>query len=88
MAPVSPPLAGSSVIDLEDFDRRNGGEVTQPKDAQGTQSAKASDQSPEFYNEMDLEKLGRARPDVFSNAWSETAFVFSIVMSQVLSVSY
>ncbi|WEW60924.1 hypothetical protein PRK78_006412 [Emydomyces testavorans] len=44
--------------------------------------------SVEFYNETDLEKLGRARPDVFRNAWSEIAFCFSIVMSQVLSEFY
>ncbi|KAI1916635.1 hypothetical protein LOZ61_000903 [Ophidiomyces ophidiicola] len=39
----------------------------------------------EPYNELDLDKLGRARPDVFSNAWAEAMFCFSIVMSQVLS---
>jgi hypothetical protein len=37
--------------------------------------------------EARLERLGRQRPDVFPNIWAEVGFVFSISMSQVLSVS-
>ncbi|PLN86122.1 putative MFS multidrug transporter [Aspergillus taichungensis] len=35
-----------------------------------------------------IEYLGRKRPDVFSNAWSECAFCFSIFMSQILAEYY
>ncbi|KAJ5114388.1 hypothetical protein NUU61_000147 [Penicillium alfredii] len=34
---------------------------------------------------LDLEKLGRERPACFSNLWTELAFCFSIVMSQILA---
>jgi hypothetical protein len=37
--------------------------------------------------EARLERLGRQRPEVFSSVWAEIGFVFSISMSQVLSVS-
>lgn len=33
-----------------------------------------------------LERLGRQRPDVFLTIWSEIGFIFSISMSQVLTV--
>ncbi|KAE8354566.1 major facilitator superfamily domain-containing protein [Aspergillus coremiiformis] len=33
----------------------------------------------------DIERLGRQRPPCFSNIWSELAFGFSIVMSQILA---
>lgn len=36
--------------------------------------------------EARLERLGRQRPDVFHSIWAEIGFVFSISMSQVLSV--
>ncbi|KAJ5651905.1 hypothetical protein N7507_009331 [Penicillium longicatenatum] len=39
-------------------------------------------------NEPDLEKLGRDRPPHFSSQWSELAFCFSIVMSQILAEFY
>jgi len=32
-----------------------------------------------------IERMGRERPPTFHTAWSEIAFVFSIIMSQVLS---
>jgi MFS family permease len=35
-----------------------------------------------------LERLGRQRPEVFGSLWAEIGFVFSISMSQVLSVIY
>lgn len=38
-------------------------------------------------NEARLERLGRQRPESFHSIWSEIGFVFSISMSQVLSVS-
>jgi hypothetical protein len=37
--------------------------------------------------EARLEQLGRQRPEVFSSVWAEIGFIFSISMSQVLSVS-
>ncbi|KAJ5085210.1 hypothetical protein N7532_009981 [Penicillium argentinense] len=36
----------------------------------------------------DMEKLGRERPSVFTSIWSELAFCFSIVMSQILAEFY
>jgi hypothetical protein len=36
--------------------------------------------------EVRLEQLGRQRPEVFGSVWAEIGFVFSISMSQVLSV--
>ncbi len=36
--------------------------------------------------EARLERLGRQRPEVFESLWAEVGFVFSISMSQVLSV--
>jgi hypothetical protein len=38
--------------------------------------------------ESRLERLGRQRPEVFDSLWAEIGFVFSISMSQVLSVSF
>ena len=47
------------------------------------------DLSPEPENEESLdariERLGRERPPTFKTAWQETAFVFSILMSQILT---
>ena len=37
--------------------------------------------------EARLERLGRQRPEVFGSVWAEIGFVFSISMSQVLSVN-
>ena len=37
--------------------------------------------------EARLDRLGRQRPDAFSSIYAEIGFVFSISMSQVLSVS-
>jgi hypothetical protein len=36
--------------------------------------------------EARLQRLGRQRPEVFGSVWAEIGFVFSISMSQVLSV--
>ncbi len=36
--------------------------------------------------EARLERLGRQRPEIFDSIWAEIGFVFSISMSQVLSV--
>jgi hypothetical protein len=38
--------------------------------------------------EIDLEKLGKERPQIFSGTWPELAFCFSIFMSQILAVSH
>jgi hypothetical protein len=38
--------------------------------------------------ESRLERLGRQRPEVFESIWAELGFVFSISMSQVLSVCF
>lgn len=38
-------------------------------------------------HEARIERLGRQRPDQFKNLWAEIGFVFSIVMSQVMTVS-
>ncbi|KAL4805355.1 major facilitator superfamily domain-containing protein [Aspergillus unguis] len=40
------------------------------------------------FDELSLERLGRERPPSFSGAWSEVAFCFSIVMSQILAEYY
>ncbi len=37
--------------------------------------------------EARVERLGRQRPEAFDSIWAEIGFVFSIVMSQVLTVS-
>jgi hypothetical protein len=36
----------------------------------------------------EIERLGRERPEVFKSRWSEIGFVFSICMSQLLTVCY
>lgn len=36
--------------------------------------------------EARLERLGRQRPEVFDSIWAEIGFIFSISMSQVLTV--
>jgi hypothetical protein len=36
--------------------------------------------------EARIERLGRQRPEVFGSIWAEIGFVFSISMSQVLTV--
>jgi hypothetical protein len=38
--------------------------------------------------EARLDRLGRQRPEAFGSLWAEIGFVFSISMSQVLSVSH
>jgi hypothetical protein len=37
--------------------------------------------------EARIERMGRERPSQFKSAWAECGFVFSVVMSQALSVS-
>lgn len=47
----------------------------------------------DFKSEIDetsksrLRRIGNQRPDVFSSIWEEIGFVFSISMSQILSVT-
>jgi hypothetical protein len=38
-------------------------------------------------HEARIERLGRQRPEQFKTLWAEIGFVFSIVMSHVMSVS-
>lgn len=38
-------------------------------------------------DEARIERLGRQRPEKFKTLWSEIGFVFSVVMSQVMTVS-
>jgi hypothetical protein len=38
-------------------------------------------------HEARIERLGRQRPEKFKTLWAEIGFVFSIVMSQVMTVS-
>lgn len=38
-------------------------------------------------HEARIERLGRQRPEQFKTLWAEIGFVFSIVMSQVMTVS-
>lgn len=45
--------------------------------------AVAVDEIPE---ELDVEKLGRKRPDVFSSAWTEAVFVGSMLMCLSMAV--
>lgn len=40
-----------------------------------------------YADEAYIEQLGRQRPPCFSNMWSELAFCFSIMMSQIIAVS-
>ncbi|KAL3481076.1 major facilitator superfamily domain-containing protein [Aspergillus californicus] len=40
------------------------------------------------FDEASLERLGKERPPSFSGVWSEVAFCFSIVMSQILAEYY
>lgn len=39
-----------------------------------------------YVDEAYIEQLGRQRPPCFANMWSELAFCFSIMMSQILAV--
>jgi hypothetical protein len=39
-------------------------------------------------HEARIERLGRQRPEQFKTLWAEIGFVFSIVMSQVMTVSF
>lgn len=45
------------------------------------------DEAGEESMEARIERLGRERPQQFKSLWAEVVFVFSISMSQVLSVS-
>ena len=59
-----------------------------------THETNAKDEAPhetsspivEESSEARIERLGRQRPEVFDSVWSEIGFVFSIAMSQVLTV--
>ena len=65
------------------------GEITSTLGPQKNETQRLGTESPavEESAEARLERLGRQRPKVFDSAWAEIGFVFSISMSQVLSVS-
>lgn len=41
-----------------------------------------------MYSEAELERLGRMRPTIFPNLLSELGFCFSLVLSQIMAVSF
>lgn len=47
-----------------------------------------SEPSPEESLHARIDRLGRERPPIFTTAWSEVCFVFSIIMSQFLTEFY
>jgi hypothetical protein len=64
--------------------------VNRPPTSESHKTEDNQDQELEAIEESDqarLERLGRQRPEVFGSIWSEVGFIFSIAMSQVLSVS-
>lgn len=57
-------------------------------DAQDSRIYRSSNEAQEGEAlERRIERLGRKRPKQFKSLWAEVAFIFSIAMSQVLSVS-
>lgn len=44
-------------------------------------------QDPATFNKVDLERLGRQRPETFKNGISEIAFCTSMLVSMLMSVS-
>jgi hypothetical protein len=38
-------------------------------------------------DQVDIEKLGRQRPSVFSSTWSELMFCFSLLSTSMMAVS-
>ncbi|KAL3425694.1 MFS multidrug transporter [Phlyctema vagabunda] len=59
-------------------------ETIQPSDNPADRSIQDEPATEESI-EARIERLGRARPEVFGSIWSEIGFVFSISMSQILS---
>lgn len=57
-------------------------------DIENSQVGGMSDEAEEESLEARIERLGRERPQQFKTLWAEIVFVFSISMSQVLSVSF
>jgi hypothetical protein len=57
--------------------------ATTRNDEDGAQAREDLEES----QEARIERLGRQRPEIFHSRWAEYGFVFSISMSQVLSVS-
>lgn len=48
----------------------------------GVQAGRSRDSS------MDVEKLGRQRPEVFKSIWAELGFGFSVFCSMLMAVSF
>lgn len=74
-------VRSSACDELELEKRRN-------VDAQDSRIDRSSNEAQEGEAlERRIERLGRKRPKQFKSLWAEVAFIFSIAMSQVLSVS-
>lgn len=52
-------------------------------ESSSTETLVAVEETPQV---IDVEKLGRKRPDVFSSTWMEVAFVASILTSLAMAV--
>lgn len=79
LAPPSPSLENSTPL------------PTSPPEYDATNSSEKGPSSgddasyPEYMDKATLERLGRQRPDVLSNWFTESFFVFTIVMSMMMS---
>jgi hypothetical protein len=62
------------------------GDVIEPVTVQETGAR--TKEALEETRETRIERLGRQRPEKFKTLWAEIGFVFSVVMSQVLTVSF
>lgn len=63
--------------------------VDMEKGGTGHQEETRSSESSSFdvMDVKEIERLGRIRPEFFKTRWSEIAFVTSICMSQIMTVS-
>ncbi|KAE8150942.1 major facilitator superfamily domain-containing protein [Aspergillus avenaceus] len=66
-------------------------DMARPKDELGEKAWDSSGDTSQLESQSDdsaMERLGRERPACFSSIWTELAFGFSIVMSQILAEYY
>jgi len=77
-------------MELPDVERRAEGEIEPEKSKKSSNDDglpdKPGNDEEEESLEARIERLGRERPPKFKSLWAEIGFVFSISMSQVLSV--
>lgn len=59
---------------------------TSPEDSE--RDAPRTAQDPTTFQKVDLERLGRQRPETFKTALSEITFCTSMLVSMLMSVSY